>query len=485
MAGGATHASGDTGSPAGGRLAVRYGSVPLVVLASTVALEIGERQSLAQAFSGLRDEFGVSDTALGFLPAAMILIGVVGAFPFGILADRIRRTALLGGGMAVWTLCMALNGLAPGYGLLLAARLGVGAVEANGPAAVSLLSDYYPVQERARRFGLYQAGGLVGAVFGLVVGGVAVSLGGWRWAFWMWLPLGAVVALLVARLPEPRRGDQDADFHDGIAGATVDAVDPMQAAEEAAAEAGGDAGERPRATLDATPPRVGTLDYANAGPREVYRELLAIKTMWFGLLALTMSSLLLNGLQAWAVEYFKRVHDLGAAGAGALAGVFGLGAAVGIVGGGFVADRLLRRGVLNARVHVVAFASVAAVVVLVPAFLSTTLALTVPLMVVGGVLLTVPIAPGEALVNDVVVAELRGRAATVRSVVRSLGAAGPVLVGVLSDAVGLQTAIALVVPTYAVGGLLMLLAARTYPADLAFVGAETRRLRAAAREEAM
>jgi MFS family permease len=210
---------------------------------------------------------------------------------------------------------------------------------------------------------------------------------------------------------------------------------------------------------------------------EVYRELLKIKTMWFGLMALTLSAFLLNGLSAWGVEYFKRVHDLGAAGAGALTAMFGLGAAVGIVGGGFLADRLLARGVANARVYVVAVASVAATVLLVPGFLSTNLPLTAVLLVFGGVLTAMPVAPGEALVNDVVVAQLRGRAATVRSVVRSLSAVAPVVIGVLSDAIGLRLAIAAIVPTYAVGGLAMLLAARTYPADLAFVGAESRRLR--------
>lgn len=442
--------------------------MPLVTLAATVALESGERLSLSQAFDGLQDEFGISDTALGFLPAAMILVGLVGAFPFGFLADRLRRTALLGTGMGIWAVCMLLNGFAPGYGYLLLARLGVGMVEANGPAAWSLLADYYPVRERAKRLGLYQSGGLVGAIVGLVGGGVAVSLGGWRWAFWMWVPLGVVVAMFVYRLPEPRRGDQDQDFFsDDLAidmGAALETVEATAVAD--------------RLVLP-PPEREGTLDYERATPRQVYRELLRIRSMWFALLAITISSLLLNGLQAWAVEYFKRVHGLSAAGAGGLTAVFGLGAAAGVMGGGFLADALLRRGVVNARVYVVAFSSMAATAFLLPGFLSTNLAVSGVLMILGGCLLTLPIAPGEAMMNDVVVAQLRGRAGTVRSVVRSIGAAGPVLVGVLSTAFGIRVAVASIVPIYAVGGVVMLFAARTYPADLAFVGAETRRLRAA------
>lgn len=446
--------------------AVRYGALPLVVLAGTQALEQGERLSLAQAFDGLKSEFGLSDFELGLLPAAMILIGVVGAFPFGFLADRLRRTALLAGGMGIWTVCMVGNALAPGYGALFAARLGVGAVEANGPAAVSLLSDYYPVQERAKRIGLWQSGALIGAVLGLLGGGVAVSLGGWRWAFWIWVPLGVLVALAVARLPEPRRGDQDADFHDDVA-APLETVDATEVVSR----------------LDLPPPdRVGDFEYDRASPLQVYRELLKIKSMWFALVGLTVGQVLLVGLQAWAVEFFKRVHDLGAAQAGIYTTLFGLGAAAGVLGGGLIADRWLRKGFVNARIYVVSFASMASTAFLLPAFLSDSLAVAGVLMTLGGFLMTLPIAPSEAVFNDVVVAQLRGRAATIRSVVRSAGALGPLVIGGLSSLLGLQTAVAMIVPVYAVSGFIVLFAARFYPADLAFVGAETRRLRE--REEA-
>jgi hypothetical protein len=63
----------------------------------------------------------------------------------------------------------------------------------------------------------------------------------------------------------------------------------------------------------------------------------------------------------------------------------------------------------------------------------------------------------------------------VRAVVRALSALAPFIVGVLSDATDLQTALAVVTPLYALGGVVMLLAAKTYPADLAFVAAEARR----------
>ena len=136
--------------PLGSDTPIRYGAFPVVALGATLLLEQGERLSLAQAFDGIRADFHVSDTGLGALAAAMVLVGVVGGIPIGVLADRWRRVTLLVIAIAIWTACMGLGAIAPGFAFLLVGRLGVGSVEANGPAAVSLLSDYYPVAERAR-----------------------------------------------------------------------------------------------------------------------------------------------------------------------------------------------------------------------------------------------------------------------------------------------------------------------------------------------
>src|SRR5687767_8247134 len=119
---------------------MRYGAFPLVALGSTLALESGERLSLGQAFDGIQAEFGVSDTALGGLVAAMVIVGVAGGIPIGILADRWRRNLLLAIAMVAWTACMGLSALAPTFALLFVTRLGVGIVEANSPASFSLIA---------------------------------------------------------------------------------------------------------------------------------------------------------------------------------------------------------------------------------------------------------------------------------------------------------------------------------------------------------
>jgi predicted MFS family arabinose efflux permease len=450
------------------RRAVRYGAFPLVALAGTTFLESGERQSLAQAVDGIKDHFGVSDTAIGLLFTAMAVVAVFGAVPMGMLADRVRRTYLLAGAMVIWTACMALNALAGTYLMLFLFRMGVGAVEANGPAAVSLLADYYPAQERARRMGLYQAGALAGGLVGLAVGGLAVKFGGWRWAFAMWIPAGIAVVTLMLLAPEPQRGDQDADLGEDLLGGG----DTITTAEAAALT-----------RLLPAPTREPTgVDLARLRPRALMHELARIPSMWFGVLAITVSQMLLVALQAWGIQYFKDVHGLDEAAAGGVAALLGAGSAFGILGGGFVADRLLRRGIVNSRVYVIAGGSIAASLVMMPAFASTNLTLTAPLMFLGGALLTLPVAPAEALMSDVVVPELRGRAGSVRSIVRAVSGFGPLIVGVLSDAIGIRAALVAFCPVYAIGGIVMLGAARHYPADLAYVLTQSQGARAAQRD---
>ena len=443
--------------------ATRYGAFPLVALAATVMLETGERGSLSQASYGkhsLESAFDPGDFWLSALPVALSLIGIFASMPFGHLADRMRRTLLLAVAMVIWTAVMGFSALAPTFLLLFIIRLGVGVVEANGPAAISLLSDYYPVQERAKRIGLYNSGALIGSALGLGLAGVFVGRWGWRAAFWMWIPLGIITIFMLLRAPEPERGHQDADFHDEI--------DPLQSVD--AVELAGKLALPP-------PTRVGTLEYQGCTWREAYREIFKIRSMWFGVVGITVSAALLNALGFWAIPYFQEVHDLSHEQAGGYAVVFGLGAAVGVLSGGFLADRLLRRGIVNARIHVVVVSSILATIIFVPAFASNSLAITLPLFLVGGFFLTLPVAPADAMLTDVVVAPLRGRAAGLRSIVRSGSSLMILVVGVLKGFFGLQTALVAITPVYAVGGLIMLLAARTYPSDLAFVAAESRRLR--------
>lgn len=464
---------------------VRYGRGPLVALAATLVLGAGETGSLSQAVNGIQRAFHVSNAMVALLPVAMSVVGVLGAIPFGFLADSRRRTYVLAAATLAWTACMGLNGLAWGFGVLLAFRIGVGFAEASSSASISLIADYYPVADRAVKMGWYQAGSIVGALVGFVGGGVAVALGGWRWAFWFWVPLGvAVVAYLTAQ-PEPKRGCQDSDFEAARAAAELGAVipagdghDPILAAESAALAF---AGRLP------APKRVGTLDYRTASVKQIGRELLRIPSMWWALISLTVAQCLTSALSFWAIPFFERVDHLKPVAAGAFTGILLPTAMAGVIGGGILSDRLTRRGIVNARIYVVVFAAISASVSLPIGFATHNLVISALALVVGGCSVTLPVAPSEALFNDVVVADLRGRAASVRSMVRAVSSVGSLIVGVLADklggssaghAAGLQHALVIFAPICGIAGVAFIFARRSYAHDVAFVCAETARLEA-------
>ena len=194
-------------------------------------------------------------------------------------------------------------------------------------------------------------------------------------------------------------------------------------------------------------------------------------------MSLTISSFLLGALGVWGIDFFKQAFDLSATKAGAFVPVIGGGAALGLIGGGELADRLLRRGMANARVYVAAVSSVLASVLLLPAFLTSSLPLAAVLLFFGSLCLTD--AGGAERGADVRRRARRtcaaGRSA-IRSIVRALSALSPLDRRACSPtSPTCRPPSPSSRPLYAVGGLVMLFAARTYPADLAFVAAEARR----------
>ena len=104
----------------------------------------------------VRKEFGLSDTLSGVLGTAFILVYAIAGVPLGRLADRVRRTRLLAGGVAAWSLMTAASGAVVNFWQLLLVRMGVGIGEAScAPAANSMIGDLYPSARRARALGLF------------------------------------------------------------------------------------------------------------------------------------------------------------------------------------------------------------------------------------------------------------------------------------------------------------------------------------------
>jgi EmrB/QacA subfamily drug resistance transporter len=119
------------------------------------------------------------------------------------LGDRFGRRRIFCVGLGVFTAASAGAALAPGIGILIAARAvqGVGAAMVM-PLSLTLVSEAFPPERRAAAIGVW--GGIVGlAAGGPVIGGAVVEGINWHWIFWINVPVGLVLMPLAAsRLAE-------------------------------------------------------------------------------------------------------------------------------------------------------------------------------------------------------------------------------------------------------------------------------------------
>jgi MFS family permease len=126
----------------------------------------------------IRAELGISDTQISLLlgSAFAVIYGVAG-IPLGLLADRISRRNLIFAGVGVWSLGTIGCGLAHDFAGIFAARIVVGLGEAAlSPAAISLISDYFPPARRGTAVGFFLSGIAMGNGAAILIGGGVLHL---------------------------------------------------------------------------------------------------------------------------------------------------------------------------------------------------------------------------------------------------------------------------------------------------------------------
>lgn len=121
----------------------------------------------------------------------------------GRLADVFGRKRVFAAGVMLFAFGSLVSGLSVNLPMLLIGRTleGLGNIS-MAPAAALLATDAFGPGERGRAMGLYSGLGGLAMVFGPIVCGALVQLGGWRWAFFVNLPV-AVAALLMLRAAGP------------------------------------------------------------------------------------------------------------------------------------------------------------------------------------------------------------------------------------------------------------------------------------------
>jgi MFS family permease len=184
-----------------------YAIYALALLTLVYTLNFLDRQIIYILFQPIKQEMAFSDTQLSLLgTTSFVIFYTLLGIPFGWYADRGSRKKLIAAGLIVWSLFSGLTGFAADFWTLFFCRLMVGVGEATlGPAAISLLSDYFPPTKRATVTSIYSMGIAVGAGLAAFLGGWIGFHYGWRWAFSLLGFPGIFLAVLVFLLREPLR----------------------------------------------------------------------------------------------------------------------------------------------------------------------------------------------------------------------------------------------------------------------------------------
>jgi MFS family permease len=452
----------------------------VVALACVLALASADSATVGASALYLRRSLHISNTDIGLLVTVSSLVAAVATLPFGVMADRWHRTRTLGFAIVAWGVAMLWSASVSSFGKLLLARLALGVVTAAaGPIVASLVGDYFEGAERGRIYSYILTGELLGAGLGFAVTGDIAALS-WRASFVLLAIPAFVLAWVVLRLPEPKRGGRSPLLPEGMVRA---AAPPGAAGQEDDTTPTPTDAQLIASTRGIQPDPDKILDWDRLGSKsfnliDAARAVLSIRTNVILIVASACGYFYLSGVETFAAEFVKEQFRISQVVANLLLLVVGGGAILGVLFAGNLSDRLLKRGFLNSRIVVAAVAALAATLLFVPALTTRSTVTALPYLTLAGFMLAAQNPPIDAARLDIVPALLWGRAEAIRTLLRSLAQSlAPVLFGATSDHVfgggrsGLQWTFALMLISMGASGVILLRATRTYPRDVATAAA--------------
>ncbi len=284
------------------KISSNYRKYALGVLFVGYVINFIDRSILSLLLEPIKLELALSDTQLGLLGGlAFALFYTCLGIPIAALADRRSRVKILAISMVIWSAMTALCGLAGSFITLLLARIGVGIGEAGAsPPSHSLISDYFPIEERATALSIYALGIPFGTMIGNFVGGWGADELGWRTTFFLVGAPGIFVAIIIwFTLREPPRGMSD------LGGAENNA-DKIEA------------------------PQV----------KEVLALLWSKRSFRHLSFAAGLHAFVSYGAGTWNAPFFIRIHEMSATEVGSVLAVIAGVGAIGTFAGGYLGDKL-------------------------------------------------------------------------------------------------------------------------------------------------
>ncbi|MEQ8839851.1 MAG: MFS transporter [Acidimicrobiales bacterium] len=173
------------------------------LVAGAIALGTLNFSIVFVAFSDIEASFSASPGTVSWTLTAYSITTAAVFVPAGWAADRFGRTRMFLIGLGTFIVGSFLVATAPTVEVLILARM----IQAAGlaieaPASLALVLDEFPAEKRSTAVGALGAAGGVATAVGPAVGGALIDYLTWRWAFFLNVPLGILVFILVApRLP--------------------------------------------------------------------------------------------------------------------------------------------------------------------------------------------------------------------------------------------------------------------------------------------
>lgn len=369
-----------------------------------------DRQIINLLVDPIREDLNLTDTQISLLQGiAFALFYTLMGIPIARLADVSNRRAIIAAGVFLWSLMTALCGLAKSFGQLFAARIGVGVGEAAlSPPSYSLFSDYFPPGKVTRAIAVFTGGSFLGAGLAYIIGGYVVDfvtgldvvevpvfgqIRAWQMAFIVVGLPGILLALLVLSLREPVR----------------------------------------RGLLE---------DQPGAVPQSIpIKEIIAFlrknrRTYGHHMIGVSMFVMLAYAILAWTPAFFIRKYDWTPGEVGLVYGsmllIFGTS---GVVGAGWMADALRRRGYTDANLRVIMIGALCSTPFGVAAFMVDNIWLALALMAPFTFLWGLPHGIAPAALQPVTPNQMRAQVSALYLLaVNLIGLGiGPTFVALLTD----------------------------------------------------
>jgi MFS family permease len=388
-----------------------------------------DRQVIVSLFPYMKADWGLSDKQLGGLVSALSIVLAACALPVSLVADRVSRVKSIAVMATVWSIASISCMFTRNYSTLLMARAAVGVGEAGyGAVGAALIATHFPDRMRSALMGSFMAAASVGSVLGVALGGLIAARWGWQAAFGVVGIPGLILSLLYLKVR---------DYHTVDVGAQSASVTRTAGVARAAFGA-----------LKRSP----TLLWVALGSAV---QLVVLSAMW-----------------AWLPSFLNRVHGVVPAQAGVHAAIVVLCGAVGSVVWGIVCDLAGKRHP-RGRVLAMAVLCLVSTVILIAAFGLPAFGVPMSneaqfaLFAIGGFFATCTAGPSAAIVMNVIHPGFRATGASILGLTQNLlgMAMGPFIAGVLSDAFGLQIALAST-PLFGIAAAwLLVIGSRTYARD--------------------